>query len=57
MYLLVAGKNGPKFKETNPGEVHPGARPMPGGGRLSREQKDDQLIVHYFGISIPQLAR
>ena len=57
VYLLVVGKNGPKFKETNPGELHPGARPMPGGGTLSREQKDDQLIVHYFGISIPQLAR
>jgi uncharacterized protein (TIGR03435 family) len=22
--LLVVGKNGPKFKETNPGELHPG---------------------------------
>jgi bla regulator protein BlaR1 len=57
VYLLVVGKNGPKFKETNPGELHPGARPMPGGGTLSREQKDDQMTVHYFGISIPQLAR
>jgi bla regulator protein blaR1 len=54
--LLVVGKNGPKFKETNPGEVHPGARPMPGGGMLSREDKDDQMTVHYFGISISQLA-
>jgi uncharacterized protein (TIGR03435 family) len=57
VYRLVVGKNGPKFKETNLGELHPGARPMPGGGLLSREQKDDQLIVHYFGISVPQLAR
>jgi len=57
VYLLVAGKSGPKFKETNPGELHPGARPMPGGGTLSREQKDDQMTVHYFGISIQQLAR
>jgi uncharacterized protein (TIGR03435 family) len=54
--LLVVRKNGPKFKETDPGEVHPGARPMPGGGTLSREEKDDQMIVHYFGISISQLA-
>ena len=30
---------------------------MPGGGTLSRERKDDQIIVHSFGISIPQLAR
>ncbi|HEY6850443.1 MAG TPA: TIGR03435 family protein [Terracidiphilus sp.] len=57
VYLLVEGKRGPKFKETNPGEIHPGARPMPGGGTLSSEQKDDQLTVHYFGISMPQLAR
>jgi bla regulator protein BlaR1 len=57
VYLLVVGKSGPKFKETNPGELHPGERPMPGGGTLSREQKDDQMTVHYFGISIPQLAR
>jgi bla regulator protein BlaR1 len=57
VYLLVVGKSGPKFNETNPGEVHPGARPMPGGGTLSREQKDDQMTVHYFGISMAQLAR
>jgi uncharacterized protein (TIGR03435 family) len=54
--LLVVGKNGPKFKETNSGELHPGSRPMPGGGTLSREQEDDQMTVHYFGISIAQLA-
>jgi uncharacterized protein (TIGR03435 family) len=57
VFLLVVGKNGPKFKETNPGELHPGARPMPGGGTLSREQNDDQMTVHYFGISMAQLAR
>jgi uncharacterized protein (TIGR03435 family) len=54
--LLVVGKRGPKFKETNPDELHPGTRPMPGGGTLSREEKDDQMTVHYFGISISQLA-
>lgn len=54
--LLLVGKNGPKFKETNPGELHPGSRSMPGGGTLSREQEDDQMTVHYFGISIAQLA-
>jgi uncharacterized protein (TIGR03435 family) len=54
--LLLVGKNGPKFKQTNPNELHPGSRPMPGGGTLSREQQDDQMIVHYFGISIAQLA-
>jgi bla regulator protein blaR1 len=55
--LLVVGKNGPKFKETNPEEVHPGTRPMPGGGMLSREEQDDQMTVHYWGISVAQLAR
>jgi bla regulator protein blaR1 len=54
--LLVIGKKGPKFKETNPGELHPGSRPMPGGGTLSREEEDGQMTVHYFGISIAQLA-
>ena len=54
--LLVVGKNGPKFKETNPSALHPGARPMPGGGALSREENDDQMTIHYFGISIAQLA-
>jgi bla regulator protein BlaR1 len=54
--LLVVKKNGPKFKETNPDELHPGTRPMPGGGMMSREEKDDQMTVHYFGISISQLA-
>ena len=54
--LLVVGKNGPKFKETNPGKLHPGSSPMPGGGTLSREQEDDQMTVHYFGVSIAQLA-
>jgi bla regulator protein blaR1 len=57
VYLLVVGKKGTKFKETNPGELHPGARPMPGGGTLSREEKDDQMTVHYFGISMAQLVR
>ena len=54
--LLVVGKGGPKFKETNPGELHPGTRPMPGGGTLYREEEDNQMTVHYFGISIAQLA-
>jgi bla regulator protein blaR1 len=57
VYLLVVGKNGPKFKETNPAELHPGARLMPGGGTLSREEQDDQMTIHYFAISIAQLAR
>jgi bla regulator protein blaR1 len=56
VYRLIVGKNGPKFKETNPGEPHPGALPMPGGGTLLREQNYDQVTMRYFGISIAQLA-
>lgn len=57
VYLLVIGKKGKRFKETDSGEIHPGARPMPGGGMLSREENDGQMLVHYFGISMAQLAR
>jgi bla regulator protein BlaR1 len=32
VYLLVAGKGGPKLKASLPGEPHPGAVPIPGGG-------------------------
>jgi uncharacterized protein (TIGR03435 family) len=44
--LLVAGKNGPKFRLTQPGQLHPGSRPMPGGGTLSREEEDDVMTTH-----------
>ena len=55
--LLIIGKKGPNFKETNFAELHPGTRPMPGGsGTLSREQADDQMTIHYFGISMAQLG-
>jgi bla regulator protein BlaR1 len=57
VYQLVVGKNGPKFKPSNLGELHLGARQMPGGGLLSREQKDDQMLIHYFGITVAQLSR
>ncbi len=54
--LLVIGKNGPKFEETDSGELHLGSRPMPGGGTLSRDEEDGQMTVHYFGITMAQLA-
>jgi bla regulator protein blaR1 len=56
VYQLLVEKNGPRFKETNPNELHPGSRPMPGGGTLTREEDDGQMTVHYFGISMAQLA-
>jgi uncharacterized protein (TIGR03435 family) len=56
VYSLVVGKNGPKFRETHPDEPHPGAYPFPGGGMLAMEQKDGQVTVHYFGITIGQFT-
>jgi bla regulator protein BlaR1 len=55
VYALVVGKRGPRFKESVPGESHPGAYPMPGGGMLSMEPKEGLVTTHYFDISISQL--
>jgi bla regulator protein blaR1 len=55
VYALIVGKRGPHFKESIPGEIHPGAYPMPAGGMLSTETKDGWMMTHYFGISIGQL--
>jgi bla regulator protein BlaR1 len=57
VYRLVMGKSGgPKFKESDPNDPHPGSYPFPGGGQLSMELHGDQMTTHYFGISIGQLA-
>ncbi len=34
VYSLVVGKNGPKLKAAEPGDPHPGATPLPGGGEF-----------------------
>jgi uncharacterized protein (TIGR03435 family) len=58
VYLLEVGKDGPKFKETNPDELHQDARTMPGGGGfLSREEEGGVMTIHYWGITMAQLAR
>jgi uncharacterized protein (TIGR03435 family) len=56
IYALVIGKGGPHFKESVPGESHPGAYPNPGGGMLLVERKDGWLTTHWFGISIGQVV-
>jgi bla regulator protein blaR1 len=56
VYLLEVGKNGPKFKATNPADAHSGAYPFPGGGMLSMEIQNGLMTIHYFGISMEQLA-
>jgi len=52
---LVVAKGGPRFKEANPAAVPPGTFPMPAGGSLSIEKKEESTTVHYFGISMGQL--
>jgi len=56
VFSLVRGRGGPKFKETDPNDAHPGSYPFPGGGRLSMELRDGEVAMHYFGISMAQLA-
>jgi len=56
VYALVVGKNGPRFKESDASDLHAGSYPFPGGGKISMEMKGDQMIVHYFGITMVQLA-
>ena len=49
VYSLVVGKSGPKFKESNPAESHPGTDPFPGGGMLFMEKKDGEITTHFSG--------
>ena len=55
-YSLVVGKSGPKFKETNPDEPHPGGTVHPGGGVTVVEMRDGQMTGHCFGCSMSMLA-
>ncbi|HEY1577065.1 MAG TPA: TIGR03435 family protein [Terracidiphilus sp.] len=56
VYALIVTKSGPKFKETDASDAHAGSYPFPGGGKISMEMKGDQMIMHYFGITMAQLA-
>jgi bla regulator protein blaR1 len=53
VYSLVVGKNGPKFKETNPADPHPGLR-LPGGGVMVPE--DGGHSVHFYEASMATLG-
>jgi bla regulator protein BlaR1 len=53
VYSLVVGKNGPKFKETKPGDSHPGGITLPGGFVLVA---DPDMTRHFYGISMAMLA-
>jgi len=56
VFSLVVGKSGPKFKETNPDEPHPGGVAHPGGGVTIPEIRDGLGGGHCFGCSMPMLA-
>ncbi len=56
VFSLVKGRGGPKFKETDPNDTHAGSYPFPGGGRVSMEVRNGEMTIHYFGISMAQLA-
>jgi uncharacterized protein (TIGR03435 family) len=55
VYSLVIAKNGPKLKETVPGEVHPGGRKLPGGDGVMVVDEAAQTI-HFYETSMSTLA-
>lgn len=56
IYSLVVGKDGPKFRETDPSQPHLDGWPLPGSGQLTMERKDGLRITHYWGVTMGQLA-
>jgi bla regulator protein blaR1 len=55
IYTLTVGKKGPRFKQSVPGETHPGSFPAPGGGSMSMQIKDGLVNYHYFDMTIDEL--
>ena len=53
VYLLTVGKAGPKLKETNPDEEHPGGIKMPWGGVLVPSSGGAQTL---YGASMTTVA-
>lgn len=52
VYLLVIGKNGPKFKETDPGKAHPIGTTLPGGATIVPSSN----ALNLYGTSMNTLA-
>jgi bla regulator protein blaR1 len=52
VYSLVTGKNGPKFKPTNPDDPHPAGQALPGGGVVVPEATG----LHFYGAPVNILA-
>lgn len=53
VYSLVVGKSGPKLKPTVPGDPHPGATPLPGGGEFLNRGTG---TASFYGAPIRALA-
>ncbi len=53
VYLLEDGKNGPKFKPTDPAATHPDGMTLPGGATVV---PGDNGTVTLYGISMAMLA-
>jgi uncharacterized protein (TIGR03435 family) len=52
VYSLVVGKNGPKFKETDPTVDHPGGQKLPWGGVIVPANGS----LNMYGVSMASLA-
>jgi len=55
-YALVVGKNGPKLKETPPGEVFPAGHVQPDGGEAIGYRPGEKLQVSFYGFSMGAFA-
>ena len=58
VYALVVGGKGSRLKETDPNDPHPGAYPMPGGGKTSHGSKrwmDDGALLRHLDCSAHKL--
>lgn len=54
VYSLVLAKNGPKFKDTDPADPHPGGLRLPGGAVMVPENAGHS--IHFYGASMATLA-
>jgi uncharacterized protein (TIGR03435 family) len=54
VYSLVIGKSGPRLKAAVPGDPHPGAEPLPGGGEFL--DNDGTGTASFYGAPISALA-
>jgi bla regulator protein BlaR1 len=55
MFFLEAGKNGPKLKESVPGEAHPGGKRLPGNEGVMRPDETNKS-VHFYETSMAAMA-